>query len=389
MEPDVAKTSKRGQRLASVDFLRGVAAVAVVIGHTSDVVPLQSYQLVLSSVLLGVPLFFVISGFCIHANWAKRQSESKDPKINFVDFWRRRLRRLYPPYFVCLCIGMLLMTVAYLHGRANIYPEPKLPWLVADFFAHVFMLHGFHPVFDWGGGNPPMWTLAREEYLYLLYFPLLFWRRSRGMAFAVAVVLLLGLGFPTLMSPFVPTATEATGSSSWGKLVHTSAIVLWIQWTLGMVSVEAHFGLIKLPRICKTLWMCIIWGSLAKLSRGVGPLYLTPVLEGLTFFTLVNYCVELEASGNWPDANRLTRFFTSVGLFSYSLYLIHNPVLRVFRQLVPPPVGANIWVCFAYQALLICCCLVIGRAFFYLVERHFLNTGSQSTGALLSMGKTG
>ena len=44
---------------------------------------------------LGVPRFFVISGFCIHLRWAR------EGRIDYRDFWRRRVRRLYPPYPSC------------------------------------------------------------------------------------------------------------------------------------------------------------------------------------------------------------------------------------------------------------------------------------------------
>ena len=44
------------------------------------------------------------------------------------------------------------------------YPEPLGVWLAADFGMHVFMLHGLHPFFDHGVANPPLWSLAREEY---------------------------------------------------------------------------------------------------------------------------------------------------------------------------------------------------------------------------------
>src|SRR5215831_1484464 len=149
---------------------------------------------------LGVPLFFVISGFCIHLRWAKNAAKSgTEHKLDFASFWKRRLHRLYPPYFVALCLTMLLVLAAYfLHKDfpiLTLYPNPRLRWIGIDFIFHVTMLHGLHPILDRAGGNPVYWTLAREEYFYLMYFGLLAWRRRWGMLSSLVMVFVTGLIF--------------------------------------------------------------------------------------------------------------------------------------------------------------------------------------------------
>jgi peptidoglycan/LPS O-acetylase OafA/YrhL len=373
-----ASSPKSGTRLRSIDVLRGCAALAVILSHAVpsagsafDSTPwLRTLSLILGHGTLGVPLFFVISGFCIHLRWAKEYSRSSKKQLDFFDFWKRRIHRLYPPYFVMLCISMTLMLIAYFMGLANLYPEPKLRWLSIDFVAHAFMLHGLHPLLDEGGGNPPMWTLAREEYFYIMYFGLLAWRRTRGLATTLGGVLILGLIFPQIMRPLLPA------DSSWWRIVNTSAIVLWIQWCLGMVAVEAYYGIIKLPRWCSASWMIPIWFGLGKLSAFYYPV-LTPVLWGLTFFTLVNYCIVVEKSGRWPE-NAFVKWLSGVGVFSYSLYLVHNPVLNVSRRLIEPVVGdftsiANPWLALLIMFVQVIAAYAIAKLFFYLVERHFLN----------------
>src|SRR4051794_24338586 len=111
-------------RLASVDFLRGFAALAVVFHHALfyDAPPSNppGYFRVAYSILhhgqLGVPLFFVISGFCIHLNWARRYAESGQQGLDFLRFWKRRFHRLYPPYFIALYLSMGLVVASYLVG---------------------------------------------------------------------------------------------------------------------------------------------------------------------------------------------------------------------------------------------------------------------------------
>src|SRR5687767_12297319 len=101
-------------RLQSIDALRGIAALCVVLYHavlqTQNAVPGNIFQwpakgLVFLSSLsyIGVFLFFAISGFCIHLQWAKSQVTNPQP-IHFEAFWKRRIRRLYPPYLIAICL---------------------------------------------------------------------------------------------------------------------------------------------------------------------------------------------------------------------------------------------------------------------------------------------
>jgi peptidoglycan/LPS O-acetylase OafA/YrhL len=95
-----------GGRLTSIDALRGIAALGVVLYHavaqTGNAVPNNLFQypvklgqFVSSFGYVGVFLFFVISGFCIHLQWAKARAAGQPQQIKFGEFWRRRLRRLY------------------------------------------------------------------------------------------------------------------------------------------------------------------------------------------------------------------------------------------------------------------------------------------------------
>jgi peptidoglycan/LPS O-acetylase OafA/YrhL len=368
--------SGRSPRLTSIDFLRGCAATAVVLHHMvnwstpPESTALYALHTVLDNGYLGVPLFFVISGFCIHMRWARRRAREHDPRLDFGDFWRRRLRRLYPPYFVMLCFSMGLVVAAYLLGRDTpllaIYPEPRPAWIAFDFGLHALMLHGFDPVYDRAGGNPPFWTLAREEYFYLMYFALLAWRKRWGLAVSTAVVLVVGVAFTTALRPFIPD------EPLWIAFVYSSAIALWIQWTLGMVAAEAYVGLFKLPRWCSNGLLVPVWAAVAALSE-YGPDVLAAPLWGMTFFTLLNWCVRVEVEGRWPKW-RIVAWLANVGIFSYSLYLIHNPVRAVLKQMLGPVKNTESAVVFlAVAALLVVASYVAAAVFFRLVERRFLN----------------
>lgn len=366
-------------RLRSIDCLRGIAALSVAFGHALIAAPYDTIggewftRLCVAVKWLsatGVPLFFVISGFCIHLSQTRHDGTRR---FDFAAFWRRRLWRLYPTYFVVLCgsIGLLLLMVAMGQGAeaVNRYPEPRAQSIALDGLIHAVMLHGLHPFYDQAGGNPPFWTLAREEYLYAMY-PLLLVMHRRWRWHTVSLVLAgatIGLG---LIAPRMFTAPE------WVELVITSAPALWIQWQLGAVAADAYRGAVQLPRILSNAWLVPAW----LLVAAVAPF--SAVWVGLAYFTLVNAAVQREAGGHWSGA-RLVSALTALGLWSYSLYLIHHPVQTIalaLSRLLWTPTTPGAFVVRA--GLLTLASLVAARLLFLAVEQRFLSAPSRDPSVL-------
>jgi len=324
-------------RMLSLDAMRGGAALAVVTYHALGVAPQtatvgweswlpQFTGYLVHYAFAGIYLFFVISGFCIHLHWAKtRAAGIEKPLINFGEFWKRRVRRLYPPYFVALALYLV-----YLASKAPVHVTGSYVW---DVVLHLFMLHNLDPRTTYTI-NGAFWTLAVEEQLYLAYFLLLFlrirygWTKTLLVCFSARVVwVILGralsepLGFPL-------PVTEAAATN-------------WFMWALGALSVEAALGLTKLPRWC----FKISAGALA-LACAMALAQLLPMVDKLTwihdagwlvmhpawgvgFFIFVNYSVAAEQRWRQQRSRvpRLINALASIGLISYSLYLTHSFVL--------------------------------------------------------------
>ncbi len=381
------------QRLKSIDFLRGIAVLAVLCHHAItygqykaiDVPWFNSICYAFRQGHLGVNLFFVISGFCIHLAWTRQFSISGGASVNFFHFWKRRFYRLYPAYFVALSISILIIIIAIALGRnlplVNLYPNPKSLWVGLDFISHLFMLHGVIPLFDNAAGNPPLWSLAREEYLYLMYFVFLGWRCTKGIFSSVFMSLISGVVFYLVMSVFVPE------SSPWWHIIVTSSVVLWIQWCLGALAVEAYYDLIKLPSFCYKLWMVPIWAVISKISEAYLPV-LSPLLWGMAFFTLLNFCARLEKEKRWAvnpvrnsvprcvisnGVNKITVWLSGVGLFSYSLYLMHYPVRGIVKQALGNfALTNNPWIYILNALTMAVAGYYAGRVLFVWVESRFL-----------------
>jgi peptidoglycan/LPS O-acetylase OafA/YrhL len=349
-----------GGRLQSIDALRGIAALGVVLYHavlqTPSAVPNNFFrwpvnllQFVSSFGYIGVFLFFVISGFCIHLQWAKARAAGKPQQIRFGSFWRRRIRRLYPPYLIAFALFLLM---AALSVGINV-----THFFVYDVVMHLLMLHNLDPQTCYSI-NGVFWTLAIEEQLYLAYFLLLFLRTRWGWGPTLIICALARLGWF-----FLGHAVWLT--SGFGIPVPEAAASHWFTWALGALAVEGAVGLIQLPKWCRNLWIggvAIVLASVISVLLPLWPkdttlhdlawLLMHPVW-GLGFFILVNRAVHAERSwlANLPAPGviagrfrrivpRLVAITASIGVFSYSLYLTHELVImqswRFVTSRLPP-----------------------------------------------------
>jgi peptidoglycan/LPS O-acetylase OafA/YrhL len=339
--PDLPSQSPR---LRSIDALRGIAALGVVLYHAIERgphvlpnnlfdYPVRALQFVSSFGYIGVFLFFVISGFCIHLQWAKARAAGIDPDIRFGSFWKRRLRRLYPPYIIALALFLL---VAYSYSELNI-----THFFFYDIGMHLLMLHNLDPHTCYTI-NGVFWTLAIEEQLYLAYFLLLFVRMRWGWRATIVVCLGARVGW-MLLSHLVWL------KFGYGLPVPEGAASHWFTWALGAIGVEAMFGLIQLPRWLRDLRLAAVltvgatvlsyylqWIPKDTFAKNFAWFLVHP-LWGLGFFILINRLVLAEQS--WIRRTRVpiaVSIFAVLGIFSYSLYLTHELVVIVSWQFTNP-----------------------------------------------------
>jgi peptidoglycan/LPS O-acetylase OafA/YrhL len=323
--------------MLTLDAMRGGAALAVVTYHALGVAPrtaLSGWEAWLPLIasytvhfaFAGIYLFFVISGFCIHLFWARgRAAGVLEPTIDFFTFWKRRVRRLYPPYFAALALYL-----CYLAYKTPVHVTGAYVW---DVVLHLFMLHNLDLKTTYTI-NGAFWTLAIEEQLYLAYFLLLFlrirygWTRTLVLCFAARVVwLIMGHGLSASLGIHIPV-TEAAATN-------------WFIWALGALSVEAALGITKLPAWCFKLRAAgLALGCAMALAQflpmvdqkgwihDIGWLAMHPAW-GVGFFILVNYAVAAEQRWRLKSSPvpRLIPMLASVGLISYSLYLTHSFVI--------------------------------------------------------------
>ena len=381
-------------RLASVDVLRGLAALGVLfchIKHHADVYrPNLRYflEMPLDFGELGVSLFIVISGFCIHLGVAKRMGRGEGIRSDWWGFWRRRVHRLYPPYLAAIAVGLF----AYYASRpAAIHPWERITRLHWDVVGHLFMVHNLSPNFWSGVGNFPLWTLGMEEQLYALYFAYLLMRGRMKLAPVLLVVAIVTAGWTLASRSLFPEqlGRGPAAIGEWGKW----PLTFWFNWILGAIAAEAYAGAVKLPGWCYRGGLALGAGVLGigfsdrimgrigasnLLIRvvGRGPIQvvlelattLAPLVIALASFLLLNYWIRAEIEGRF--ARWWTPWIARVGIFSYSLYLTHIPALHLLESYsgLDDSVGAIALRYLLFTPL----CLVLALGFFHAVERHFL-----------------
>ncbi len=196
--PATVETAGAGGRVAVLDGLRGLAALAVCLFHFAgrdDFLPDGVVKESAKFGYLGVASFFVISGFVIP--WVLRRAGYR--LAGYGRFLVKRLVRLEPPYLVAVASSVVFLFV-YSAYKGRPFPPEEGYW------RHALLHLGYLVRFagrDWF--DDVYWTLGIECQFYLLMglaFPLLAGRRAwlRWLSLVgLAALTLAGLVLPVKM----------------------------------------------------------------------------------------------------------------------------------------------------------------------------------------------
>jgi len=166
----------RSSSVETIQFLRFLAAMAVVLFHGHQASTANTYQWLgywFDMGAAGVHVFFVISGFVImHTSYG-----AKDEGMPTLRFLLKRFVRIFPIYWIC-CVAY----IAYQDSFGTGYDLPFWTWIGA-----IFLMPG-----DSSRIIGPGWTLSFELFFYLSFATIL---RLRALT---AVVLLTGVFIATI-----------------------------------------------------------------------------------------------------------------------------------------------------------------------------------------------
>ncbi|MFC4637071.1 acyltransferase family protein [Deinococcus hohokamensis] len=334
-------TSQAPQRhVASLDALRGVAALAVVLFHVTLLVQqsldpqVQGLQALTHTLRLtplfvffagseSVLVFFILSGFVLYLMLSARP-------LPYAVYVRRRLLRLYPPYLVAVLVSMGLAIMLGGRPLAEFGPWVNTLWQrppdPATVWQHVLVL-----------GNPNaepydfvLWSLVQEMQISLI-FPLLY---AAILRFKPSAIVAGGLGLSVLANAAALILAHAAPSLAYLLTPYLDSLHYLMFFAIGALMARHNAALGR--------WYgrLSVWSKLLLLAGGLASYTYSHLL--MIHFGIASRIGDLLIL---PGAFMLVLLFSHsrrvirlarhtapqfLGRISYSLYLYHGVVLLAF-----------------------------------------------------------
>lgn len=357
---------QHGRRLALLDGLRLLAAVAVVLYHYTawhhgfwGVEPAKNAwpQLSRSSLFgnMGVQLFFVISGFVILlSSYGKRASQ----------FIGSRIGRLYPAYWVAVVTTGVLVFF--------IWPEMGSKLTFTDWAANLTMMQG-------GLGNPHIdgvyWTLWAEMRFYalVLVLMLLGWQTPRKLLAFAAIWPVAALAAPLVPSNFIRQALVPEYAPLFAggmclfllyRFGHTP--LRWLVLVLNVALSAHHTGITgsreAMELVGYEVPQFVYWAIIVGIFAAIALLSLTPLrnvnVPGMALAGALTYPVYLlhEMWGWWlidqlsPILPRPAVLGIVMAVVGVAAYLVHRLVEQRYGRALGKCVTAGLDRVAAFRA---------------------------------------
>jgi peptidoglycan/LPS O-acetylase OafA/YrhL len=327
-----------------IDGLRAIAVLTVVAFHFD-------LRTIAPGGFVGVDVFFVISGFLITRII---YGDISSGKYDIIDFYDRRMRRIFPALFLIFICCIAATYFLKLHSLAALTAKSLT---ASAFFVSNLFFYETYGYFDEAAELNPLlhtWSLSVEEQFYVLFPIFVFAMRRFTPIVRTASILAIAVGSVICSAWLVKTdvngAFYLVQSRAWELMVGSflaNGILRPIADSLA-AEIVAVVGLGMIVGSVLLLHDTSAFPGFAAIPACVGAASI--IYSGSSSRTLVS-----QALGLWP-----VRF---VGLISYSLYLWHWPVIVIYRYFREPSRVEKLG--------LVVCCIFLAALTWQFIEKPF------------------
>lgn len=295
--------------LPQLDAMRAAAIGIVIIAHAGleHIIPGG----------FGVTLFFFLSGFLITS--LLRMEAAQTGKIDLGAFYLRRAVRIFPPMFITIAFAALLCRIGLI-DRTVTEPGVAGDYLFLTNYAQLLGMPGGVPI--------PLWSLDVEEHFYIafstLFALILAHRKPRS---AAAILAQVCLGILAIRIAYVAAGSNLQDIYYWShtridSILFGSILALWRNPVIDADGLAPRPGLVALA-IAVCLACFLIRDEVFRQT-------LRYTLQGLALIVIFAFALNLKGlpvrlAGSWA-----VRW---VAVLSYTLYLIHYPLLKMTTNL--------------------------------------------------------
>lgn len=298
------------QRIASLDGLRALSILLVLLGHLDGTLGFPALHL--SHVIgdgahLGVQVFFVISGFLITVLLVEERDAQGS--VSLANFYARRTVRILPAFLAYYAV----LVWAHLAGRIHLSGT--------DFIVAATYTANYYPGRSWEIGH--LWSLSVEEQFYLLWplaVALISSRRVLTTMLACAFALAPLVRGAMHLAIHDPGLRDLEVFPAVADAISVGCLVAL--WRARLLQSNHYRGLTCSPWI----WLAVPLILAANRFDGytMVDVLATPLALALLAI-LIEACSRLERGVAWALLNN--RPVVAVGVLSYSLYLWQQPFL--------------------------------------------------------------
>lgn len=312
-------TDERKKSYIGIDLLRAIAALSVFFYHQhfgallANVIGFNWFKLTdVFGASYAVPLFFLLSGYCIHLSGIKYLKN--DQPLPLGQYLLQRFRRIYPAYAIGLLLSISVNLITHY--------DPKIT--IIDILTHLFLVQGFISKY-FNTINVVFWTISVEMGLYILY-PVFYKLRHRmSLNYAMTVVLCCSL----LSLTFFSVIGHLTFPNQY------CVFNIWFSWCWGAYLADkktfcpSYFN----RSVFLLLYSCLLIGFVALTWLVPNAILFTYQLAIMAWTGPLLFFVSKE---HWfaKQTSFIIKGLTYIGLSSYSLYLLHEPLIALKSYLL-------------------------------------------------------